>query len=311
MEDEVDQCSVEKKCFEIEKKQLLINNDRLVEENISCDIMCTYLRSLNEVDNCGKCKSLDIVLLDLQESNKSLCELKKRFANLEEYNISLDLAFQHQKEQMILQLQDKPLVINELKHRLAQLHEKSHVTQCESPNLDSRIQKIEDENVSLAFQVSSLVKEREHLKLVYKNLYDSIKQTRAKTKLQTDSLQQKLNDQISKNNKLRARLKEKFSESQKNKKGTSVNTKFAKPPTSGTNLYSVTPLPESKFAPKVVEKNDSTKTVTSHLTTNKINEKCTKVLALGFLKIESKPINAYFKHNRVVHRDYMKVTNET
>ncbi|GKE36613.1 hypothetical protein Tco_1460018, partial [Tanacetum coccineum] len=36
MEDEVDQCSVEKKCFENEKKQLLINNDRLLEENISC-----------------------------------------------------------------------------------------------------------------------------------------------------------------------------------------------------------------------------------------------------------------------------------
>ncbi|GJW34885.1 retrovirus-related pol polyprotein from transposon TNT 1-94 [Tanacetum coccineum] len=35
MEDEVDQCSVAKKSFEIEKKQLLINNDRLLEENIA------------------------------------------------------------------------------------------------------------------------------------------------------------------------------------------------------------------------------------------------------------------------------------
>ncbi|GJV29245.1 retrovirus-related pol polyprotein from transposon TNT 1-94 [Tanacetum coccineum] len=57
MEDDVDQCSMEKKCLGIEKKQLLINNDRLFEENISCDIMCTYLRSLNEVDDYGKCKS--------------------------------------------------------------------------------------------------------------------------------------------------------------------------------------------------------------------------------------------------------------
>nr|GFA00293.1 hypothetical protein [Tanacetum cinerariifolium] len=75
IEDEVEQWSMAKKCFEIKKKQLLINNDRLLEENISCDIMCTYLRSLSEVDNCGKCKSLDIVLFDIQESNKSLCEL--------------------------------------------------------------------------------------------------------------------------------------------------------------------------------------------------------------------------------------------
>ncbi|GJR37056.1 reverse transcriptase domain-containing protein [Tanacetum coccineum] len=102
IEDEVDQCSVAKKCFEIEKKQLLINNDRLLEENIASDIMCTYLRLLNEVGNCGKCESLDIVLLDIQESNKSLSELRKCFAKHEEYNITLDIAFQNQKEQMIL-----------------------------------------------------------------------------------------------------------------------------------------------------------------------------------------------------------------
>ncbi|GJU00659.1 reverse transcriptase domain-containing protein [Tanacetum coccineum] len=218
MEDEVDQCSVAKKSFEIKKKQLLINNDRLLEENIASDIMCIYLRSLNEVDNCGKCKSHDIVLLDLQELNKSLCELRKHFAKLEEYKITLDIAFQNHKEQIILnepetknkqllvktinnqsveindlkvKLQDKSHVINKLKHLLAQ---KSQKTQCESPVFDSRIQKIENENVSLSFQVSSLVKEREHNKLEYKKLYDSIKQTRAKTKLQTDSLQQKLND---------------------------------------------------------------------------------------------------------------------
>ncbi|GKA18284.1 hypothetical protein Tco_0698121 [Tanacetum coccineum] len=218
--------------------------------------MCTYLRSLNEVDDYGKCKSLNIVLLDLQESNNS-------------------------KEK----------------------------TQCELPVVDSRIQKIEDENVSLAFQVSSLVKEREHIKLEYKKLYDSIKQTRAKMNLQTDSLQQKLNDQIYENNKLRAQLKGKFSKSQMNHNGTSVNTKLSKPSTSGTKLYSVTSYPKTKVIPKV-EKNDLSKSVISHLTTNKIIEKCTKVLAPGLLKIETEPINAYFKNNRAMHRDYLKVTKE-
>ncbi|GJU71171.1 transposase, Ptta/En/Spm, transposase, Tnp1/En/Spm-like protein [Tanacetum coccineum] len=65
-----------------------------------------------------------------------------------------------------------------------------------------------------------------------------------------------------------------------------------------------------QFIPKVVEKNDLSKIVTSRLPTNKIIEKCTKVLAPGLLKIESKPINAYLKNNRVVHRDYLKVTKE-
>ncbi|GKB46980.1 hypothetical protein Tco_0897733 [Tanacetum coccineum] len=44
-----------------------------------------------------------------------------------------------------VQLQDKLHVINELKHLLAQ---KSQKTQCELPIVDSRIQKIEDENIS-------------------------------------------------------------------------------------------------------------------------------------------------------------------
>ncbi|GJY75586.1 hypothetical protein Tco_0480702 [Tanacetum coccineum] len=82
------------------------------------------------------------------------------------------------------------------------------------------------------------------------------------------------------------------------KKGTSVNTNLSKPLTSGTKLYSVTSLPKSKVIPKVVEKNDSTKSVTSHLNTKKIIEECTKVLAPGLLKIESEPINVYLKNNK-------------
>ncbi|GKC76034.1 hypothetical protein Tco_1126808 [Tanacetum coccineum] len=129
-------------------------------------------------------------------------------------------------------------------------------------------------------------------------------------KLQINSLQQKLNDHIFKNKKLRAQLKGKFFESQMNHNGTSVNTKLSKPSTSGTKLYSVTPFPKSKIIPKVVEKNDLSKLVTSHLNTKKIIEKCTKVLALSLLKIESEPINAYFKNKRAVHRDYLKVTKK-
>ncbi|GJW15695.1 retrovirus-related pol polyprotein from transposon TNT 1-94 [Tanacetum coccineum] len=234
MEDEVDQCFVAKKSFEIEKKQLLINNDRLLEENIACDIMCTYLRSLNEVDNCGKCKSIDIVLLDLLvESNKSLCELRKRFAKLEEYIITRDIAFQNHKEQMILN---------------------DH----EMKNKQFLVKTINNQSVDI-------------------------------------------NDR---------KLKGKFSEIQMNHNGTSVNTKLSRPSNLGTKLYSVTPLPKSKVIPKVVDKNDLSKSVPSYLNTKKIIEKCTKVLTSSLLKIETEPINEYFKNNKVVHHDYLKVTKE-
>ncbi|GJW54426.1 retrovirus-related pol polyprotein from transposon TNT 1-94 [Tanacetum coccineum] len=72
----------------------------------------------------------------------------------------------------------------------------------------------------------------------------------------------------------------------------------------------VTPLPKSKVIPKAVEKNDLSKSVTSHLTTKNTIEKCTKVLTSGLLQIECEPINAHFKNNRVVHRDYLRVTKE-
>ncbi|GKA26832.1 retrovirus-related pol polyprotein from transposon TNT 1-94 [Tanacetum coccineum] len=69
-------------------------------------------------------------------------------------------------------------------------------------------------------------------------------------------------------------------------------------------------LGEKLVIPKVVEKNAFSKSVNSHLTTNKLIDKCTKALALGLLEIETKPINAYFKNNRVVHHDYVNVTKE-
>nr|GEU77631.1 hypothetical protein [Tanacetum cinerariifolium] len=62
------------------------------------------------------------------------------------------------------ELQEKLIVVKELKQLLTKLEGKSQMAQCETQCLDSRFQKLKDENVSLAFHVSSLVKEREHLK---------------------------------------------------------------------------------------------------------------------------------------------------
>ncbi|GJS29843.1 hypothetical protein Tco_0490463 [Tanacetum coccineum] len=120
-------------------------------------------------------------------------------------------------------------------------------TQCASNSLDPLSHKLDDENMSLEFQ------------------------TRAQTKLTTYSLQEKLNDTIYENATLRAQLHTMFSEQQSEVKGTSANTMFAKPSilgkppsTLGTKLYYVTPFPKTRFIPKVVEKHDLSKPVTSH-----------------------------------------------
>ncbi|GJU58870.1 hypothetical protein Tco_1236636 [Tanacetum coccineum] len=154
------------------------------------------------------------------------------------------------------QLQDKSIIVDELKNLLTKLKGKGVDTHCDTTSLDSLSQKLEDENMSLEFQVGSLENENEHLKLVYKNLYDSIKHTRAQTKLKIDTLQEKLNNKLSENAKLRFKLQAKFFEKKVNQEGMIVNTKLAKPSTLRTKLYFVTPFPKTLFIPKVVEKND-------------------------------------------------------
>ncbi|GJW75182.1 hypothetical protein Tco_0134552 [Tanacetum coccineum] len=117
--------------------------------------------------------------------------------------------------------------------------------------LDPLSQKLDDENVSLEFQVMPLEKENKHLKSIYQNLFDSIKQTRAQTKIKTDSLPEKLHDTIYENAKLREQLHGNITERNNAMRGTSVNTKFAKPLTSRIKLYSVTSFPKTQFIPKV------------------------------------------------------------
>ncbi|GJT92963.1 retrovirus-related pol polyprotein from transposon TNT 1-94 [Tanacetum coccineum] len=49
LETEVEQCSVDKKYFEIEMKELLIENERLLEQIISQDIVCTATHSYDDL----------------------------------------------------------------------------------------------------------------------------------------------------------------------------------------------------------------------------------------------------------------------
>nr|GEW05741.1 integrase, catalytic region, zinc finger, CCHC-type, peptidase aspartic, catalytic [Tanacetum cinerariifolium] len=172
-------------------------------------------------------------------------------------------------------------------------------------------EKLDDENVSLKFQVMSLEKENEHLKAIYQNLFDSIKQTRAQTKIKNDSLQEKLNDTIYENAKLREQLHTKSSKQNKTVKGTSVNTKFAKPsilgkpPLQPLRNQSVIQQPtafqserlkslKTRFLPKVVETINLTKPTTSHSVPKTQESKVIKnanVIAPGMFRIN--PLKNY------------------
>ncbi|GKB52587.1 hypothetical protein Tco_0903340 [Tanacetum coccineum] len=148
-----------------------------------------------------------------------------------------------------------------LQAQLGDLKGKSSDTQCASNTLDSVSQKLEDENVSLEFQVRSYAKENEHLKTTYKNLFDSIKVTQAQTKSIIDSLQIQLYDTIYENAKLRAQLFDKVYKPKGTTKGRGKPPSFS---SSRLKLYSVTPFPKSLVLPEVDKTNALSKPVTSN-----------------------------------------------
>ncbi|GJU19236.1 retrovirus-related pol polyprotein from transposon TNT 1-94 [Tanacetum coccineum] len=162
--------------------------------------------------------------------------------------------------------------IERLQAQLGDLKGKYKDTPGVSDTLDPLSQKLENENVELEFQVVNYVREIEHLKTTYKNLFDSISVTRTQTKSIIDSLQDKLHDTNYENAKLRAQLFDKASEQKDTIKGTSANTLFTKQSILGKphsssykpNLYYVTPFPKSSVLPKVDKTNALSKPVTSN-----------------------------------------------
>nr|GEY20499.1 hypothetical protein [Tanacetum cinerariifolium] len=118
--------------------------------------------------------------------------------------------------------------IERLQAQLGDLKGKSKDTSCVSDTLNPLSQKLDNENVELEFQVLNYARENAHLKTTYKNLFDSIFVSRTQTKTIIASLQKQLHNSIYENAKLRAQLFNKVSDQKDNRRGTSVNTKFAK-----------------------------------------------------------------------------------
>ncbi|GJY70614.1 retrovirus-related pol polyprotein from transposon TNT 1-94 [Tanacetum coccineum] len=110
---------VDKQCSEIQKKQFLIENDRLLDQIISQDIVNIVVNSLldintsmnvnssvamndfvNYVEMCNKCLELEAELIkqhNMVEKDK-YNKLSKRSSKLEQHCISLEIAMQLNKE---------------------------------------------------------------------------------------------------------------------------------------------------------------------------------------------------------------------
>ncbi|GJV69193.1 hypothetical protein Tco_1484702 [Tanacetum coccineum] len=207
--------------IEAPKELPKVNNDRFLGQIISQDIVLTVLNSSvvigdskksdkSFVDIYNECLELEA---ELVKKNDVYIELSKRFSNLEQHFISLEVATQlnqeifqkdkscdnqndpefqeyFEKNDLKSQLQAKDTTISNLKKQIHSLNAK-----CNQATVKKDIDEYETINIELEHSVAKLLREneqlhieRDHLKKTYKELYDSIKKTRVQTKDQCDSL---------------------------------------------------------------------------------------------------------------------------
>ncbi|GJV71593.1 retrovirus-related pol polyprotein from transposon TNT 1-94, partial [Tanacetum coccineum] len=122
MEIEVAKCSVDKKYFEIEKKELSLDNDRLLEHIICQDVMNIVMHANDQTDNVLPANNNS-----LEHDNSALDLLKHENDRLMELLISQDLSFMDEyNETLVIKAElakkndmIKKAVYNELSKRYA------------------------------------------------------------------------------------------------------------------------------------------------------------------------------------------------
>ncbi|GJU71299.1 retrovirus-related pol polyprotein from transposon TNT 1-94 [Tanacetum coccineum] len=234
MEQAVEQHRLESKTFEVKMNQVLNENERLLEQVINKDIVNIIMNS--SVDNasvnvheCEKCLKLETELLNKKDfvEKEIYDKLFKSFTTLEKHCISLEVDTQLNQEifqrdnsvsnqsalsfdqlfelnELKAQSQEKDTVIKKLKERIKSLSGKMN-----EDKIKKDLEEIETINIELDHRVSKLIAENEHLKQTYKQLYDSIKPARIRSKEQCDGLINQVNLKSVEISDLNARLQEK------------------------------------------------------------------------------------------------------
>ncbi|GJY24455.1 retrovirus-related pol polyprotein from transposon TNT 1-94 [Tanacetum coccineum] len=238
MDAAVQQSSVDKQCLEIAKKELLLENDRLLQQIMSQDVLLTVMNSMSligeTVNMDGNRKESCNLEAELLKSQNAFNDLLKRHSQLEKHCISLECSIQLNQEifqkrescdnqnaleileffaynDLKAQLQDKDSTICKLKDMIKSIREMS-----KDENVKYDYCEIQTKNVELENSVAKLLSENErlcnkinHVKQVFKEQFDSIKKTRVRSKEQSDSLIDKLNLKSVENEDLKAQIQDK------------------------------------------------------------------------------------------------------
>ncbi|GKD81075.1 hypothetical protein Tco_1347914 [Tanacetum coccineum] len=170
------------------------------------------------------------------------------------------------------QLQEKDTVIRKLKERIKSLSGKDSVE-----NVKKDVDEIETINIELEHSVAKLLsenenlrKEQEHLKLIYKDQFDSIRKTHVQSKEHCASLIAQINEKSAENSNLNAQLQEK--------------------------VFAIVAL-----------KNELRKLKGKNVVDNTVS-KPNATIAPGMFKRDIKPISHRLKNNKDAHEVYLEKT---
>ncbi|GKD56339.1 hypothetical protein Tco_1289726, partial [Tanacetum coccineum] len=145
-------------------------NDQLLEAKLKHEIECCVLLSHERVNNNVQ-DEIEKIQRDSTEIQKGMQKriniLENDVQRCQKQSLDFELQLQHEKER--------------------RKYESSLKTVCEASWI-SKMEKLENENLSLEFQVQSLIKEQENVKLEYQKLFNSIKKTQTQTQDEINEL---------------------------------------------------------------------------------------------------------------------------
>ncbi|GJR70336.1 hypothetical protein Tco_0016401 [Tanacetum coccineum] len=184
MNNEVDKNTVDKQCAEIEKKNLLIENENLI-------VNCLSTQLLYDVEK-SRCLDLEADMSKVHDESKLISKLEREYLNLQLKYQHLQESFDNKNSQASQEAPDfnSFFKIKNLEH---QIKEKDNVIR----HLKDLVASVNDRSREPynAVDVTALIEqndcdrvELEKVKQHYKELYDSIKITRAHTSEKTSTM---------------------------------------------------------------------------------------------------------------------------
>ncbi|GJU43708.1 hypothetical protein Tco_1200974 [Tanacetum coccineum] len=185
--------------------KVLNENERLLEQVFSKDIVNIIVNSSVNISSvnvrdCEKCLKLETELQTDFIEKEIYDKLDNSISN--HSAPSFDQLFE--LNELKAQSQEKDTVIKKLKEIIKALSGKKN-----RDKIKQELEEIETINIELDHRVTKLIAENEHLKQTYKQLYDSIKPARIRSKEQCDDLINQVNIKSAEISDLNARLQEK------------------------------------------------------------------------------------------------------